>query len=314
MNKNVAFYDLSAAPITFDFIHFLALARMHFASTTGTPLFRLIVLVDKWRNVTPRERSYGPAERLWRLHNLIIPVISMSPFVVSFEVTVERPSSLPQGNNIFPVGYDLDKPSIPYMTANLVKLFNKTGILPQYLVVPEQAKKYASQMLSKVKNPCLVSIRASSFEPERDTPSSLLTESVKYITDHGFDPVIIPDQESINQNDLISDANCCVLHEAAFSLPLRLAISEQSKFSIFSPSGLSSVCSLLRSSPSMVIYGLLGDHYLSTEEFCRNQGYNVYDSKGLPWTPVNQYWVWDSSKVTVWEALESVIASSNKNQ
>ena len=75
---NSAIYDLSDAPITFDFVNFLAFARLAVALKSKDPSFFLTIIADSWRNSTWREHQYDINDRLWRLHNLIIPVCSVT--------------------------------------------------------------------------------------------------------------------------------------------------------------------------------------------------------------------------------------------
>lgn len=307
---NTAYYDLLAAPITFDFVHFLAAARIYFAATTGSAEFHLIILVDKWRNLTPREKSYGMKERYWRLFNLLIPVVSMSHCVTSFEVSQDRPEQIAVSQRVYPPNYSPASPNIPYMPSSIVYLFEKTRIIPQFLNVPECAKDYAQQMLNDIKRPCIVSIRGSAFERQRNSDVSYLKHSIEAVLSAGLTPIVLPDQENHNIcSEELHKLGAKILDSPSFSLPLRLALCELAEVSIFTPCGLSSLCSMLASKPTLLIYGLIQNHHLASEQYFISQGYDINSTQALPWTPQCQHWVWNSRLITINKALQNLLSA-----
>src|SRR3569833_2455823 len=72
----VAYYDFKRAPVTFDFTNFIA-AVSSLATLQNRLSFDLVLVADKWRNITPRELAYTMDDRNWRLWNLICDIVQV---------------------------------------------------------------------------------------------------------------------------------------------------------------------------------------------------------------------------------------------
>ena len=294
--RPLAVYDLMAAPITFDFVKFLASARMHFLANVGQPQFDLLILCDRFRNWSFREKEMDLSQRIWRIHNLLVPIISITPDVISFSLSRDRHREL-LGNRqaIFPHQYDVDNPRIPYLDDTVNEYYRLTGITPQLFEAPQVAKKYAQQILARHKKPVILSPRQASFESYRDSPLAVTAASAEILCDLGFDVLVIPDQEALG-SDPPQLSGTKFLPEASFNLPLRLALHEAAEFSIISASGLLAPVYLAKALPPMLIYNpVVSGSKVAEESILARMGFNIGDKKGLPWTPATQHWLWEEN-------------------
>ena len=289
MKRNTVIYDFSKNPITFDFVNFLAFARLTLALANGNASFFLSLLADSWRNETPREVRYDINDRLWRLHNLIVPVCSVTPAILGYNLFLDDRGRHMRRDEETVVNCE----NGVYMMRALVEIFHKSGFDPHLFVAPEMALSYAKRILSSARDPVVIAIRYSSFEANRNTPSELLIDLVKKLQSSGRSVFLIPDQEAeLNRESL--PPNTRVIEAAAFNLPLRLALHELAPVSICSGSGPSNFVSLAVSKPSLVIiHPMRPEIPISSPQFLRQQGLEIGHRQPLPWIPENQIWLWD---------------------
>lgn len=309
---NIAVYDFAKAPITFDFCIFLATARLIFSRENGVPEFWLDLDARSWRNDTPREKSYTVDERLWRLHNLIMPIISTAPGISGFSV-----HSLPSAE----IGFGqkalvFHAEESHYLTSGLRKVFESFPYDPHLFLAPQTAITMASRILrvSHGKPSAVVAVRHSTFEPERDSQDKTLTMVCRSLIDQGFCVFLIPDQESSNQMPSEND-DICLVKEAAFNLPLRLALYELADITICPASGPTSFAALSIRKPNMIIHSPIHPSVpTATAKWHTSTGLDVGSSQPFPWTPVNQRWLWDISPSSnaIVDAAISLLSTSNR--
>lgn len=289
LSDNSVVYDLSKSPITFDFAVFLANARLSLARAGKDPFFHLYVLADEWRNVTPREKQYDLNERLWRLHNLILPVSSVTPGITGVSVIMRAEDRA----RVYEQHHDFVSSDQNYLIKELYYTFASTGFNPHLFLAPDKAKEMASVLLRGHDKTAVLSIRASTFETSRDTPVDLFFELGSKLHDDGYSVFIIPDQEV----PLIfsqSDFPYTLIHQAAVNIPLRLALNELASVSICTSSGPTSFLSLAIAKPNMVVCFPIRDGVrIASPEYFMAHHYDIGNPQPLPWIPENQIWVWD---------------------
>jgi len=287
--KNAVIYDLSKAPITFDFVNFLAFARLAVALGSGDPKFYLTILADSWRVSSPRERQYNLTDRLWRLHNLIVPVCSVTQGMVGYTLVQDARAR----NEINAQGVTVRSEGGLYMMSALVEVFHMSGFDPHLFKAPEMALDFARIILGQEEKAVVVAVRESSFDPGRNTPPHFLRELILKLQESGLAVYLIPDQE-VKHNMVDLPNAVTVVEEAAFNIPLRLALHELAQVSILSGSGPSNFISLSTRKPNLVIiHPMRPEIRISSPEFLSQQGYIIGEPQPLPWIPANQIWLWD---------------------
>ena len=289
--ENKVIYDFSSSPITFDFVNFLANARLALAAAGKDPQFDLTLLADKWRNLTPREQQYGLEERMWRLHNLILPIASIAPAVTSLFLSYKEKDRSVLLND----SADFISDGQNYLVGSLTETFYQTGYDPHLFASPKIARDMAKGLIGGSKKSALLSLRSSNFEQARDTPMEIFNTVARELNERGYSVFVIPDQENNPVQDVDSNAVKCI-HQASMNIPLRLALHEVADVSICTTSGPTSLLSLAISKPNLVIcYPIREGVRIASPEYFQAHGYKVGASQPLPWTPENQIWLWDES-------------------
>ena len=313
--KPVAIYDVAAAPVTFDFVKFLAAARIFFAAQRGSTEFDVVILCDRFRNWSAREKSMSLSERQWRLHNLLLPILELAPDVRSIALTFNRSEvSQLKGDLIYPSGYDAWNPKIPYLDNVINYLYKSTDIPPHLFVAPEQAKEYAKDFLRDLKSPVVFSLRKARYDASRDSLDGLTEDLITEVTAAGHDAVVIPDQET-ELGAGFSHESARLVPEASHSLALRLALHEQASLTVIPSCGLLGILYLAKKLIPMIIYRpVTAGHAVSSKEALQKLGFNVGEKRGLPWGPDNQHWIWseDPSLEDLRESLSELLPASSE--
>ena len=290
----IAVYDVAAAPVTFDFVKFLAAARMFFAVQRGRTEFDVIILCDQFRNWSTREKSMSLSERQWRLHNLLLPILQLTPDVKSISLTFNRSEvSQLKGDLIYPSEYDAWNPKIPYLDNVINHFYKLTNYPPHLFVAPDQARDYAKALLRDLKSPVVFSLRNARFDKSRNSTDELTKDLITELTAAGHDTVVIPDQET-EFGAGFSHECAKLVPEASHSLALRLALHEQASLTIVPSCGLLGILYLAKKLIPMIIYKpVTAGHAVASTKALRELGFNVGDRRGLPWGPDNQHWIWN---------------------
>ena len=313
--RPTAIYDLAAAPVTFDFVKFLAAARIFFAAQRGSTEFDVVILCDQFRNWSAREKSMSLSERQWRLHNLLLPVLELAPDVRSIALTFNRREvSQLQADLIYPSGYDAWNPKIPYLDNAVTYLYESTNLPPHLFVAPEQAQEYARDFLRDLKSPVVFSLRTARFDSSRNSIDNLTSELITEVTAAGHDAVVIPDQEA-ELGARFSHESARLVPEASHSLALRLALHEQASLTVIPSCGLLGILYLAKTLIPMIIYRpVTPGHAVASIQALQQLGFNVGEKKGLPWSPDNQHWIWseDPSLEDLRESLSELLPASSQ--
>lgn len=288
---NHVVYDFAVSPITFDFANFLANARLSLASHGKEPSFHLSLLADKWRNFTRREHQYDLSDRLWRLHNLILPVCSITPAITGLSLSYLDEDR----ENILNARPEFMSDDRNYLIRSVLESVSRTGYDPHLFASPVIATKMAQKLLHGKRKVALVALRESNFEQSRDTPLEVFSEMAEELKRRGYRVFVIPDQES-PESRALKDFPGTLLSQASTNVPLRLALHEQADISICTSSGPTSLLNLAISKPNMVIcYPIRDGVSIASEEYFKAHGYAVGHPQALPWTPENQIWLWDKA-------------------
>ena len=300
-----AIYDFSESPITFDFCVFLAVARLELAMKTGSPDFFLSLRANAWRNLTPRELRYSLDDRLWRLHNLIIPICGITPGILGYDVSFTDEES--------EVSYDPSRcvrcENGNYLNPALLDVFQRSGFDPHLYAAPKSALDYARRMFGRAREPIVVTVRGSSFEGGRNTGSDFSEELLQSLLDRGKSVFLIPDQETEIETASVPKG-VKILHEASFNLPLRLALHELASVSICAAGGPTILLTLSLRKPNLVVYHPVNpDVEIASPKWMAAMRVEIGSDRPYPWLTEGQKWLWDPEirGATVSEAALSLI-------
>lgn len=288
--ENTVVYDLSVSPITYDFAHFLALARIVLRKLTGGEKFNIVIQHDQWRHRSRRDKAYSIEEKEWRIYNLLVQICMVTPQVM--DVTVTRNPSVRHAERSG-VWFHSDQRN--YLIRSLVEITKLYGLDVHLFEAPAVAQAKAQKLLEGINNPAVFPLRLSNFDSDRNTETELMISVARDLEASGYTPIFIPDQENM---DAFSEKGMPgkFIREAAYNLPLRLALHEIATVSICSSSGPTALLALARKKPRLVIVRPIVESSVdSTEEKFRAQGFDVGSKHPLPWTPENQIYLWDDT-------------------
>ncbi len=162
--KKLAIYDLIYCPVTFDFVNFLAAARLFFAKNTGNTSFDLLIIASDFRKKSPRDLEFDDTLKTWRLYNLILPIITCSPFIKSFSVSKILPKEISRDAFIYPPGYKLDSiHSAQHYFGSAINKYYFGQLHPACFQAPKPALNHAKNLFKANKKKVLISPRYSHY-------------------------------------------------------------------------------------------------------------------------------------------------------
>jgi hypothetical protein len=282
-----AIYDLRCAPITYDFCNFLALASIY-AELQQAPHFDVVVRADSFRNVTPREKSYSLADRLWRVKNLIAEVVTVAKPCRDYSVL--RSPEMPESVSSLIPSYDVVKRTgIPYLLADVYRAVEATGKRPRIFGPSESAIFKVREIFPK-KPFVTLSLRSAKFDGTRNVSLHDWWRAIERANIDLDRLLIIPDQDDMLGVQEILKYPWRVFQPAAFSLDLRLAALSAAACNLMSMGGMTAP--LWYSDINFVIFNIFHEnHYVADAQYFRKSA-NMSIGDQFLWALPNQKLDW----------------------
>lgn len=282
-----AYYDLKNAPITFDFCQFIVAAAAY-ARSRGQYFFDLVIVADGFRNITAREQQYTLSERRWRLWNLTIELTKIVPQVR--DVSVLRTPLTSCAADSYPKGYNPKfNNHIPYDIPTVRKAHD-SGIEVRVFKPSEYALAAAAKLTRKSGGKYVtITLRKAEFDAVRDSRVEEWYEFSHLIKKHGYEVIVIPDQDDALGDETINEFDWRVLNVAAMSVDLRLALYTQATMNYVTNGGAIGLF-LYSNAPFMWYSIMIEESKVATAGFYRNQGIEVGEK--FPWLGDNQRMIW----------------------
>lgn len=141
-----------------------------------------------------------------------------------------------------PSNWSADKPSVwfhsdgtNYLVCALVDATTAYDVDARLFEAPEVAQKRAEQLLEGIERPVVIPLRVSTFDSDRNTELEVMTTAARDLELSGHTPFLFLIKNMGHfQADQLPSIHIC---EAAYSLPLRLALHEPAAILIYSSSG-----------------------------------------------------------------------------
>jgi hypothetical protein len=270
MAKLGIYYDLRVSPITFDSAVFLATA-VGAGQLAGFSRFEVHIVANAFRNVTPRERSYDLAQKIWRLNNIVMRLARLIPQVEG--VGVWQGSELYLSPHRYPDNYDPNRPvATSYGFPGLLSVF-KAGGDPQPFRASDYARAWAKNRLGGDET-IVMAVRSGDFNQNRDANLVQWFELYKHLTQKGLKVVVIPDQFDVLFGRTAWQFGWDLAPEAAIDLDLRLALYQSCHANVAWTGGHTALMWLSKS--RFIIFGSWNQsNYVSTSEWYESQGVPV---------------------------------------
>jgi hypothetical protein len=315
-----AVYDLSAGPVTFDFIYFLMMAE-HFRATTGRlGLFVLFVPApgDGFRRASPRDHFLTQDRKLWRLLNLLAPCAALVPHCVGMHVCASRADAAEllreaAPDRVFPPQFSLDNPTCPYSLPQILQCAQH-GPDIRALRAPPLAAALVQRWLRELgggKPVVSITLRQSDFQPARNSDLAAWRQFAGACTRMGFHPVFIPDTESLLNGQQAALDGFTTLALPALSVGYRLAIYETCFLNMLTNNGPAALCMFHPSARSQIFKMIVASVPTCSAQFFISQG--LLPGAQLPFAGAGQTITWqdddaDSLERSFVAAVEAVLA------
>lgn len=279
--KALAIYDCKYFPITYDFAHFLYLATCKMREL-NIQSFEVIIVSEK------SSKSNKEREMEDRIGAMLIPIAQRWEECKRVSYINDRKyikNLCRRTKMLFPRKYDgifyskIDFKSL-YMYARMETEFN--GIQS---TIDDQTKVENWIQKKGIDGKFItLTIRNSSFQPERNTNLMIYLELAKWLKAKSYEIVILPDTEDQDVNVLANGNH--IFYQGAFSITQRNAMYELAYTNIVGSNGPSSIM-MLNKKTSFIIHGFCNNTW--TEERLNARGLYIGDQL---WTHKNSLWVW----------------------
>lgn len=297
----LAVYDLQVAPITFNFSEFLMLAGMESAKR-GLQGFHVLFVprvedpVLGWKMY---DSIHDEHSKEWRFREILLPLTRFTSLCRGFTLLTRR-SDIKlalQNQAIFPALYsetflDVHDPNPLYRELD-----------PEYIgfTAPIQARRHIDtwkQHYCPGTKIVTLTVRDQLFDPTRNTD---LNEAERFLHDlrgKGYHPVLIPDTDKAWGLDH-RFASFTILHEAAWNLPLRMALYETSYLNFFNPNGSIGLVIFNKHCSYIIMKFLPANSVVTTAEAVEKTGmhYGEHYRFAKPWQRI----IWEADTLETYQ-------------
>jgi hypothetical protein len=288
-------YDLSKAPVTFDFGAFLVIADCY-RQLINLDYLSLTIYQRHFRGTSARDHLMPMDEKFWRIRNIFHGCQTLLPTITETRYTSFWPTDL-QGHTFPP---DLSIQHSIYM-ANAVVELHAQGANPRVF----RPTSYATRQVRSVygKNYVTLTLRTSKYFEDHNSDLDEWYRFSQYLKQKGYRCVVLPDQEDALTQKHYRKYDWTAFEAGAFDLDLRYALYSGAATNFCPANGPTS---LLFYTPYSVYQfdQLRGGMMHSDKDFWRKlNGFDV--GLDFPWSKEDQRMTWvDSSFETLCEWFE----------
>ncbi|MBM4230378.1 MAG: hypothetical protein FJ184_06460 [Gammaproteobacteria bacterium] len=245
------YYDLRAAPITFDAAVYFA-AAVAKCRLMGFTRFDVHIVASEFRQLTPRDKTYAIKTKKWRLNSIIsrlpwlIPGVENISLYKSDDIELKWPR--------YPENYlpGVTK-QFPYLFSELLRTHGEGGDVQVYSP-SDFADGWAKKRIHG-KPTLILPLRTADFDGGRDSDLRVWFEVHSRLVAVGFRVIVIPDHmDCLNEKKYQQyDWDSCA--EAAMDIDLRLALSTNAYATIGINGG--HLAPIWLSDATFIIFGIL---------------------------------------------------------
>ena len=299
-------YDLAVAPITFDFISFLAAAELTRRRKGLAHLDVVFVAEQGLRKEPPEyEAKVDLAARSWRVRNMLVPALALLPSVRSYSVCASREQAkqIVAGaeQQIYPPDYRVELPRLP-AKALLHEMAREGDKVWPMLRASPAARRYVKSYLDKVageRRPLVISMRNYGFGPRRNSRTADWIAFADRCDKSRFAPIFVPDTElamTTESADLGGHPACLA---ACWNVEIRMALYEAAWLNLGIMNGPLELCWLNENVRYLIFLPMGADAINSAEALIEN-GHRI--GADLDFATSYQHIVWAPDELARIEA------------
>ena len=229
-----AIYDLAVCPVTFDVMNFFVLANL-WAMRAGAAGYNVIFTAGpdgRFRDLTPKDKSLDPDEKLWRLRHVMAPHAHIAKRCLGVSIYERREDFVQvlraiHPSQLFPPAYTESDPKIPFMLVDLFAQKPTAEELDTFAPHPSAMRKVEAWLARHAPRgrPVSLTLRTSTIETRRNSNTPDWLEAAAAIRARGFDPIIVPDTDLVTAGlDLGAFGDIPSYPMGAIDLELRAAL------------------------------------------------------------------------------------------
>jgi hypothetical protein len=295
-----AFYDLQVAPISYDVSWFAATAdftrrrmglrRIHFVIVPG--------IKDGLREERKAyEGVVDPATRSWRLHNIVLPVLTLVPSFAGLSILPSRDAAralrVAAGHRVYPAHYEVALPAAHHpaeLLTDPIDAGEEIGVLRSTI----QGLRYVERWLeSRISGRRLVTItiRDYTFMPARNSNLEAWSQFARRLDPVKYFPVFVLDTERTLDPSPSAIVGFEVFREASWNAWLRMALYELSFLNLGVNNGPLFMCAHNARTRFLIFKILTPSVPQTTVEFMTKLGFKIGGQ--LPFATPLQRLVWE---------------------
>jgi hypothetical protein len=295
-----AFYDLQVAPVTFDFLWFLAASELHRRRTQLKSVN--VVIVPGPHDRVRRERDdyemiVDQLSRQARIHNVLIPACRLLPSCTGVTVAGSRAEASflrsILARHILPTDYEPALPVFPGPHACLEAARNGDPAIACLRAPEEELRQVRTWASTRSGGRRLVTItlRHYAYMPARNSNLPAWVAFARSLDSTRYWPVFVPDTNDTIEGLPTGLREFTVFAEAAWNIGLRMALYEHAFLNLGvnnGPMGLAWLNARVRYATLKIETAEVPQ---SSLEFIRSFGFEA--GKSLPFANSLQEWVWE---------------------
>ena len=307
-NTLYAFYDLQVAPISYDVSWFAAtadrarrrmgLSRLHFVIVPG--------IKDGLREERKAyESAVDASARLWRLHNIVLPIFTLVPSFAGLNILPSRDAAgalrAAAGGRVYPAHYEPGLP-VAHWPSELLTEPCDPGEEIGVLRSSPQGLRYVERWLASRlggRRLVTITIRDYNFMPARNSDLEAWTSFARRLDAARYLPVFVLDTERTLDPLPDSLAGFEVFREASWNVGLRMALYESSHANLGVNNGPLSLCTLNAKTCVLIFKMVTSNAPQATEELLATLGYRIGGQ--IPFATPYQRLVWEDDLLEVIE-------------
>ena len=301
-NNLFAFYDLSAAPPTFDFVQFILLAEGH-RLLWGCSNIHVIVVPGYHQGFRKKIPEFEIGESRLRVYNIIQGICQLVESVSGFTYCSSREDSYLYFNQknikVFPKKYSPDKPIARYLWNPIRDLLSE-GIKWPSLKAPKFATESAKKICENFalgKKIVTVNLRNSSAQTSRNSNHSEWLNVCRFLNSKDYKIILIDDTDSFNHKPFPSPDYAYNGSEFTWNVPLRCALYEICYINLFVSNGPASL-SVHNSNTKCLVFKMLDENTGSCSiEFFKKHNLEIGQPPFFA-GPFNR-WIWKNDDASI---------------
>ena len=295
-----AFYDLKVAPVTFDFLWFLAASELR-RRRSGLKSIHVVIVPGPHDGVRRERDDYemavDPQARRARIHNILIPACRLLPSCTGLTLAASRAEAAylrsVVARHVLPTDYE---PALPVFAGPHSCLEAARQGEPDIACLRAPAEELrAIDAWAKAnageRRIVTLTLRRYGYMPARNSNLSAWTSFARELDASRYLPVFIPDTNDSIEGMPAELREFTVFPEAAWNVALRMALYERAYVNLGvnnGPMGLAWLNARVRYATLKIE---TADVPQTTLKFIRSFGFEP--GKSLPFATPLQEWVWE---------------------